>query len=998
MTSLPSAPFRPTPRSRSASISATSINGISTIVNGNAPPLPPVPISNATHSSFVPTRYVKHATLINNCYPARPEEKGPKSSELSYLIFYTTSKPAKLTKVGSFIERRVARDHRKRRLSDVHCSLEIIKALILANKAHLNIFSKNVVVILDTLLVDVSDFDIVRHCQVVFACFCAAHDGSTLGVDPEFKTLYDHVVAKFADIAMLQGDGMNRFRSVGLKALEGVVSSGALYAYDHRAQLDLVLPSILDCLIDVKDGLHVSLDETAHSSVDSSRKSVSGTIDPEKEVGDDDVIADALQCLRALLRTSNGVNVKQALVPTFSYLDENGVWWPSSFSVGIIKAILNPIAPQFRYIMINEIITRIDSVDTTTPDMALRLQKKVTLISALEAILFSPLTLVGMPVLEILNALLAALIKSHASATSFSKEGESSQLLVLETLIQDGGLAAHIYYSNQVPHIISHIVGKLSYKIGVIPQPATIEGVPTVDYRKALLRCLTAAIKSSKEHGRQESNVHASEISSELLTPCLGLLLDSHVGVRTAFAQSLITFLVQEDDGHGHGGSLGSTLSGVSSDLYFRAAAHQTLHAYARLSIATPTDMAAVYGILRALYTHFQDDEFMRVVPVLFSLQDWCLSQEPATDDPYGGGNNQSPTTLVAQKRALATVIVIYLQKAVSNYDMAQPKEYLDNIKDSRESESQWYPIYYDNQECLTRTTTHQWETPSEPLSPALTHPLAREHLITLLTTVSDRFRAGADRFGLTFTPESLSSLMTAQMDTNSNSSNNINGHGNVHGNSNNNPSEAAGNGQFLSPFGHNANRGFMGHKSQRSVDSRIRVSRHLEEWALPKIVSEPAAQAGHDSSASAKESSQTSLDSTQISRSSFQGDLANGHKTIGVDNLKAALSGIQFQDMNGGGDTNSSIAGSDSRGPSPVGQRFYQLASPGYGSTPRLKQLQQQQHYGTVGGKSGFGGSSASIASNLAVSRPDLADLLDGIQVSIPSGEKHQSLVVPPY
>jgi len=220
--------------------------------------------------------------------------------------------------------------------------------------------------------------------------------------------------------------------------LEGVVSSGALYAYDHRAQLDLVLPSILDCLIDVKDGLQVSLDETAHSLVDSSRKSVSGTIDPEKEVGDDDVIADALQCLRALFRTSNGVNVKQALVPIFSHLDENGVWWPSSFSVGIIKAILNPIAPQFRYIMINEIITRIDSVDITTPEMALRLQKKVTLISALEAILFSPLTLVGMPVLEILNALLAALIKSHASATSFSKEGESSQLLVLETLIQDG--------------------------------------------------------------------------------------------------------------------------------------------------------------------------------------------------------------------------------------------------------------------------------------------------------------------------------------------------------------------------------------------------------------------------------------------------------------------------------------------------------------------------------------------------------------------------------
>src|SRR4051794_18503986 len=97
-------------RSRSASVSASSLHGL--LLDGSAPPpTPPVPLANATHSSFIPTRYVKHASLINNCYPTRPDEKGPKSSELSYLVFYATSKPAKLTKVGNFIERRVVRDY-----------------------------------------------------------------------------------------------------------------------------------------------------------------------------------------------------------------------------------------------------------------------------------------------------------------------------------------------------------------------------------------------------------------------------------------------------------------------------------------------------------------------------------------------------------------------------------------------------------------------------------------------------------------------------------------------------------------------------------------------------------------------------------------------------------------------------------------------------------------------------------------------------------------------
>ncbi|KAI1318066.1 plasma membrane localization protein [Mortierella claussenii] len=1018
---LPPAP--PPTRSRAASISGASLRNLVLYNNGSDVAVPPVPHPSATHSSFIPTRYVKHATLINNCYPARPEEKGPKSSELSYLVYYATSKPAKLTKVGTFIERRVARDYRKKRLSDVHCSLEIIKALLLASKAHLNIFSKNIVAILDTLLVDITDFDIVRHCQIVFLAFCSAHDGSTLGVDVEFRTLYEHVVAKFADIATLTADDSNRYRLVGLKALEGVVSSTALYACDYKAQLDLVLPAILDCLIDSKEGIHVSLEDSHHSLTPSPRPSTStrAATHIEKEIADDEVTADALRCLHALFKTQNGGNVKQALGPTFSYLDEYGCWWPSASSVGIIKAILSAILPQFRYIVANEVIARIDGVDVTTPDMTLRLQKKASLISALETILFSSLTLFGMPVLEVLNSLLAALSKSLSGSTSLSKEGETSQLVVLETLIQDGlvrsvgGLATHIYYANQVPNILSHIVGKVSYKIGATPQPETIDGVPTTEYRKAQLRCLISVIKTSKDYGRQESGFHAAEISSELLTPCLGLLLDDHVGVRAAFAQALITFLATEDDlslSNQRNLSGAPLLPSTSSDLYFRAATHQTLHSYARLATATPTDMAAIYGILRALFTHFQDDEFMRVVPVLFSLQDWCLEKEGNNEDVTEKASEETApaavaaavstptttittttktaatatTTLVARKRALATVIVIYLQKAVGSYGMVEPQEYLDNIQKSRETESQWYPIYYENQESLTRTTGLGWEAPSEPLDPVLTHPLAREHLVTLLTTVSDRFRAGGDRFGLVYNPESQKNLLTAQATAAS-------------------VNREFGNSFFLSPL--NGLGIGQGRRPMVGAGGRIRVSRHLEDWALPKIIV-PSSYSGQSSELASPDESletrSTMIESARISRQGSvhregRGSSLQAHKTIGVDNLRQALtaaaaeaaatasssspsqSSHQALDVN---DTTSSFAGSDYRASSPV-QKFY-LLSAGQRSKQHPLEL-------------GVGGSTVSFSSNLAASRPDLADLLDTIQVNVPAKESSPlSLVTPPY
>lgn len=70
--------------------------------------------------SCIPCVNIKHATLVKNCYP--PVKDGstiPRSSELSYLTFYASSKPAKLTKVGSFIQKKVEKDIRKGRKSYV---------------------------------------------------------------------------------------------------------------------------------------------------------------------------------------------------------------------------------------------------------------------------------------------------------------------------------------------------------------------------------------------------------------------------------------------------------------------------------------------------------------------------------------------------------------------------------------------------------------------------------------------------------------------------------------------------------------------------------------------------------------------------------------------------------------------------------------------------------------------------------------------------------------
>lgn len=63
--------------------------------------------------------------LIKTVYPDHPGEEGPRSSNLSLLVSYAQSKPAKLLKIGKYLEKRLKTDLKKERSGYVilYCSL-----------------------------------------------------------------------------------------------------------------------------------------------------------------------------------------------------------------------------------------------------------------------------------------------------------------------------------------------------------------------------------------------------------------------------------------------------------------------------------------------------------------------------------------------------------------------------------------------------------------------------------------------------------------------------------------------------------------------------------------------------------------------------------------------------------------------------------------------------------------------------------------------------------
>ncbi|KAI9487726.1 MAG: hypothetical protein EXX96DRAFT_593710 [Benjaminiella poitrasii] len=500
--------------------------------------------------------YVKHATLINNCYPEKEGEKGPKSSELSYLVFYASSRPVKLKKVGLFLEKKVERDTAKGRKQNNQVSLEIIKALIESCHRDLNLFSKYIVKIIEMML-ETKDIETIDLACQVFVIFTGYHDGSTLGVDAEFTKDYEHLLKKFATFCSNDNNDETsrlQMRYIGQKALQAAVVSNALQASNFKVQLDLILSPLIYALSNSKNPAN-ALAQSNTEDLDIRQPTI----------GNETLNAHSVEILAAktialLFSKTNGGTVRLALVPLFKFMDSKEKWWPPNFAVSMVELALDSLQSQFRYLLISEILQQLETIKTTTSDTEKKYtkQKHASLVYMLDTILNANIPFAGISVLEVLNTLFNHLIKSVQDFTTFrdkqpvpdDTEGALEYAVQQGLAHSIGGLASQTYYLNQLNDITSYIISKLRVGNNVIE---AVDGLPIKEYRRVVLKCLDLVTRASaskevqKEDTESSNNENASlysnSITSDAWIPALGLLTDKASETRVDFAETLVNYL-----------------------------------------------------------------------------------------------------------------------------------------------------------------------------------------------------------------------------------------------------------------------------------------------------------------------------------------------------------------------------------------------------------------------------------------------------------------------
>ncbi|KAJ1766834.1 plasma membrane localization protein [Coemansia sp. RSA 1813] len=461
-------------------------------------------------------RYVKHATLIERCFPLEKASNAvPNSNELSYLVYYTQSKPAKLTKVGAYLSKRVSRDAQKRRYADVHVALCIFDALLDSCGRDLHFFARDVLASLDTAL-SANSFVLSKASVHTFTIFCKQHTGSTLAIDKELCSLYSGLIRKFASFAK-KYDGKGAIDSsriaLGLCAIQAVAESQATYANDCYYELPCVVKTIAACVA------RFSAPEGPADSTPVADRI--GRIDGNPGSAPSNAVLGswAWECLETLVRSSHGQHSHVIVAEIFKQLDRSFQWQPVPLCVQIVTKVIGLLQPQDRNMVIVEVLglltngmhksnlylsgamdsdvnvlRRLRATESQlkdgpsqaqTADNRKETSRQMCIIRILECLFCQPHVLVGISVMDVLNVLVTFLLESvvdkqltspdsrmfsavlEAASTgsefdiSGEQEAPEKYSNYYHLLAGIGSLARHHYYSSQIADMVEYLVQKM---------------------------------------------------------------------------------------------------------------------------------------------------------------------------------------------------------------------------------------------------------------------------------------------------------------------------------------------------------------------------------------------------------------------------------------------------------------------------------------------------------------------------------------------------------
>ncbi|MCJ1377935.1 plasma membrane localization protein [Xylographa soralifera] len=385
----------------------------------------------------------KHQVLVLKCYPRFQKnvvDVKPNSSELSYLLYYASTRRSKVQKVGEFLEKKAGSDVSRGKVGNVQVTTQILKALIDKSPRDLPLYAPYVLRILN-LIVGSKDINMVEASIPTWASFCEHHDMATLAADQSHLRRYEDVVKAYAGFAgspppqlkgTLSAPMAIRWKSAGVQAIKSLTLSDTLGTNGGR-QLQIIMPMLLQNLYSHQGDYLITLQQRADANDQTEKDSslirrtslatvrtvdtnsetnpaaLSGTTADADRLAEEDVGVAALQSLKQIFTVNNRAQIRTATTAMLKFVISKFVNktpavsdvahdWPTV----LIEMVTTWTPVQDRFIIL---VTAMETL-VRSPVTEENLLQQLLLVTLVGNLLSSTINMIGLSVMDVLLGLI----------------------------------------------------------------------------------------------------------------------------------------------------------------------------------------------------------------------------------------------------------------------------------------------------------------------------------------------------------------------------------------------------------------------------------------------------------------------------------------------------------------------------------------------------------------------------------------------------------------
>ncbi|EMG49561.1 Protein EFR3, partial [Candida maltosa Xu316] len=416
----------------------------------------------------------KHQKLILQCYPAgKAVDKKPNSSELSYLLYYASTRRVKLEKVINFLKDKTQHDVHRSRTGNLQVTLVIVQELIKKCNDNLNVFAYQVCDILH-MISTTKDLVLCKNIVRTFGTLSDNLDGALFTGDKEFVKIFTEVFQTLLSFGKdRSGVSQYDWQMISLMAINHISKCLGYNATVGKKFVALSIPNLIQVILAnnsqsailqrLKANIHIEDDGKRLSRAQShkSQKIIAQQIDDDF-INDtltlSDVTEEAFASMKAFFNSNTASQISEVTraVVQHNIVSNIDLEWGTAF----LELCITWIPVQLRFVSLSTLLAtlgRINIDGNTKSNYNTQFQYAGYLLGLLS----SKVNMIGLSVSDIIQQLLSLQTDLILKATDLDK----SDISILTNIYSECicSLTTHIYYYDQVPDSIQEILIKVDY-------------------------------------------------------------------------------------------------------------------------------------------------------------------------------------------------------------------------------------------------------------------------------------------------------------------------------------------------------------------------------------------------------------------------------------------------------------------------------------------------------------------------------------------------------